>query len=716
MSEGEPPRRSGIVRFGVFDADLDAGELRREGRPVKLQDQPFHLLAFLVQRPGVIVTREELRAALWPGDTFVDFDYGVNTAIKKVRWALGDSADNPRFIQTVPRKGYRFIAPVSPEESPAVTPAVPVAGFPKHRRAWFFAAGLAAVLAAGVWLLIPASTPGPVGVPVPLTAYPGAQYGAAFSPDGRQVAFAWNGVEEDNFDIYVKANGSDSLRRLTEDPAADLSPAWSPDGRRIAFLRDLSQGRVAIMIVPAAGGFAVKVAETHAPLDEHYRNLAFTPDGNWLITTSAPSAAPGQNAGGQGLFLHSTENGACRPLTQPPVGYDLNPALSPDGRYLAFLRGPHLASADLYVVRLNPDWSAAEEPRRITSWNRFALTPVWTADGREVIMASGEYFDTRLWRVPVFASGKPSLIGSAGEGVCLPALAPDGRLAFSQRYKRVSIWSLDLTASSQAGSRLRRWPASSSRIDTNPRFSPDGRRVAFGSTRTGARQIWIANSDGSDPLQLTSMAATFIDQPSWSPDASMILFRALKDQFFEFYTVSAAGGTPRRLVRGSTGDGWPVFSADGRRIYFNSKRTGAYQIWRMSAQGGAAVQLTLGGGQGPRESADGRFVYFGRTAPGGSESIWRVPAGGGEETLVEESVLGLCFDLAQNGLYYVGACGTDGLCPMYFYSFVTGRRTKLAASSLPGDNGLAVSPDGRTLLRGQVTELGADIMVLEALR
>jgi Transcriptional regulatory protein, C terminal/WD40-like Beta Propeller Repeat len=229
----------------------------RSSHDFKLQDQPFHLLAFLLQRPGVIVTREELRAALWPGDTFVDFDYGVNTAIKKVRWALGDSADNPRFIQTVPRKGYRFIAPVSPEESPAVTPAVPVAGFPKHRRAWFFAAGLAAVLAAGVWVLIPASTPGPVGVPVPLTAYPGAQYGAAFSPDGRQVAFAWNGVEEDNFDIYVKANGSDSLRRLTEDPAADLSPAWSPDGRWIAFLRDLSQGRVAIMMVPAAGGFAV---------------------------------------------------------------------------------------------------------------------------------------------------------------------------------------------------------------------------------------------------------------------------------------------------------------------------------------------------------------------------------------------------------------------------------------------------------------------------
>ena len=715
MSGGEPARRSGIVRFGVFEADLEAGELRREGRPIKLQDQPYRLLVFLLQRSGVIVTREELRVALWPSDTFVDFDYGVNTAIKKVRWALGDSADNPRFIQTVPRRGYRFIAPVTLEESPAVSQPVPVEGLPKRRRAWLLTAGLTAVVAAGVWLLVPSSTPVPAGVAVPLTAYPGAQYGAAFSPDGRQIAFAWNGLQEDNFDIYIKTNGSDPLLRLTEDPAPELSPAWSPDGRRIAFLRDLGQGRVGIMIVPAAGGFAVKIAETHAPLNDHYRNLAFTPDGNWLITSASPSAASGQNEGGQGLFLYSTENGKRRPLTQPLSGYDLSPALAPDGRSLAFLRGPHLASSDLYIARLNPDWSAAEEPRRVTYWNRFALSPGWTADGREVIMASGEYFDTRLWRIPVSGTGKASLIGSAGEGACLPALGPGGRLAFSQRHKRVSIWSLDLTSSSHSGSRLRRWPASSDRIDTNPRFSPDGRRVVFGSTRTGARQIWIANTDGSAALQLTRMAATFIDQPSWSPDGSMIVFRALKDEFFEFYTVSAAGGTPRRLVRGSTGDGWPSFSSDGRWIYFNSKRTGAYQIWRMPAQGGAAVQLTRGGGQGPRESADGRYIYFGRTADG-SDSLWRIPASGGEETRVAESMLGASFDRAPNGLYYVGACDTDGLCPMYSYSIATGHRTKLAASSLPGDNGLAVSPDERTLLRGQVTELGADIMVLEGFR
>src|SRR5512147_948714 len=112
-----------VVRFGIFEADLVAGELRKRGRKVELQDQPFHVLAVLLGRPKEVVTREELRQALWPADTFVEFDESLNKAVQKLRQALGDSADNPRFIETRPRKGYRFIAPV---EAGAVQTVVPI--------------------------------------------------------------------------------------------------------------------------------------------------------------------------------------------------------------------------------------------------------------------------------------------------------------------------------------------------------------------------------------------------------------------------------------------------------------------------------------------------------------------------------------------------------------------------------------------------------------
>src|SRR5262245_36605144 len=143
MSRPEQPEPRPVVRFGVFEADLAAGELRREGALVKLQDQPFRLLILLLERPGAIVTREEVRAALCPDCSFVDFEYGVNTAIKKVRFALGDSADNPRFIQTLPRKGYRFVAPVTiegPSPPPVATPVISAS--PKGRRIYMLVAAL----------------------------------------------------------------------------------------------------------------------------------------------------------------------------------------------------------------------------------------------------------------------------------------------------------------------------------------------------------------------------------------------------------------------------------------------------------------------------------------------------------------------------------------------------------------------------------------------
>jgi DNA-binding winged helix-turn-helix (wHTH) protein len=112
MPIDKPPPLSQKVRFANFDIDLRSGDIRKNGRKVRLPDQPFRILLLLLERPGELVTREELRLKLWPADTFVDFDHGLNNAISRIREAFGDSAENPRFIETLPRRGYRFIAPV----------------------------------------------------------------------------------------------------------------------------------------------------------------------------------------------------------------------------------------------------------------------------------------------------------------------------------------------------------------------------------------------------------------------------------------------------------------------------------------------------------------------------------------------------------------------------------------------------------------------------
>jgi DNA-binding winged helix-turn-helix (wHTH) protein len=224
----------GLVRFGVFELDGAAGELRKQGRRINLQQQPCQVLALLLRSPGQLVTREELQQALWPGDTFVEFDQGLNTAIKKIRQALDDSADHPRFVETLPRKGYRFIAPVDAGgnglETPGSTRAL-------GRRLTWAGALLALLISAGAagWLLSRRNDSiETTFVPVPLSSYPGRESRPSFSPDGNQVAFDWNPTQsfseptEAHADIYVKLVGADEPLRL----ANGCCPAWSPDGRR----------------------------------------------------------------------------------------------------------------------------------------------------------------------------------------------------------------------------------------------------------------------------------------------------------------------------------------------------------------------------------------------------------------------------------------------------------------------------------------------------
>jgi DNA-binding winged helix-turn-helix (wHTH) protein len=270
------------VRFGVFEVDLEAGQLLKDGQKVKLQGQPFQVLAMLLERSGQVVTREELQQRLWSADTFVDFDHGLNKAINKIREALGDSADSPRFVETLARRGYRFVAPVEqvgehlsnsnlrvdkvrdafvPSASPAELREVEKVERRTWTAGWTWAAVLTALILAGVgWFYFHRVVAPPMKV-VRFTSYPGKEKDPALSPDGQRLAFAWDGESSDNFDIYVRSIGNvgelpltaEKPLRLTSDPAADFSPTWSPDGRYLAFAR-VSAGNSAVYVMPSMGG------------------------------------------------------------------------------------------------------------------------------------------------------------------------------------------------------------------------------------------------------------------------------------------------------------------------------------------------------------------------------------------------------------------------------------------------------------------------------
>ncbi len=433
-----------VIEFGPFVLEPETGVLRKHGIRIKLQAQPLQVLIALLENPGSVVTREDLRRRLWP-DNFVDFDHCLNAAVNRLRHALGDSVTHPRYLETLTKNGYRFIG-IASSPAPAATnqsPLEPHSGRSQPARnvgtlILMTAAALLGVMIAAAYL---GGSRGPVllSPPVPLTVYQGSEVDPALSPDGKHVAFAWNGERQDNFDIYILTIASGEVRRLTADSAHDLSPAWSPDGRTIAFLRRLGGDRAALLLVPAAGGREQLIRETrNDEMRGHPRlaALSWSPDGRWIAVSHREPGEPHE-----GIYLLSM-NGETRRLTNSPADShgDHAPAFSPDGRKLAFSRLLGFSNSEIYVLSLDANRQATGEVR-LTDHKRWSSNPVWTGGGERILYLFGQSGNLRMHRElrMIASSGMPSSDRAIPLGDNLWQISAGRRLIYSQR-EDTNIW------------------------------------------------------------------------------------------------------------------------------------------------------------------------------------------------------------------------------------------------------------------------------------
>ena len=597
---------------------------------------------------------------------------------------------------------------------------------PGHRVTWALGLAAALVIAAVATWLLRSKTEAPQASlsAVPLTSYPGDESWPSFSPDGTQVVFAWNGEKQNKWDIYVKQIGVEPPYRLTSGPAMDYSPAWSPDGRMIAFLRDLSPGKSAIMLIPQRGGSERILTQlTGAPHDlgpsgpygPYGPLISWTPDSKWIVGPTTTGKRFG------GLHLYSAETGEQRPLTEPPSDElgDTAPAVSPDGRTLAFSRVlPDGFNVTLWFLHLGEDYKPVGKEQKIETGNMMNTGAAWLPDGGEFVFTSGSVGNLRMWRLMMSKAAIPRRINLDADNAFAAAVSRVGhRLAFVNAKFDLNIWRIDLGGTSEKRNVPFQFIASTE-FDNYPAYSPDGRRIAFVSQRSGSSEIWVCDSDGTKATQLTSFNGSgAVYSPSWSPDSQNIAFTGvLKGVKDDIYSISANGGIPRRLTANPAEDKWPYWSHDGKSIYFTSTRTGREEIWKMAPNGGEAVQITHNSGDAPRESPDGKFLYYMKGWPD-AVSVWKAAVDGSKEAKVLDAVHSEGqWDVGKNGIYFVRTPDKSGFSDICFYDFATSQIRKLVTVKRLVDNHIALSPDGRTLLYPQSDESGSVLMLVENFR
>ena len=494
-----------------------------------------------------------------------------------------------------------------------------------------------------------------------LTSYEGSERHPALSPDGSKLAFTWRGIKQDNYDIYIKLIGQESFQRLTSDSADDYGATWSNDGNSIVFIRDGKNAGIYRKSTLGARETKLHSFGQNAFIGEIIPTVDWSPDGEWLVYNDLDTS--GQT---QSIFMLNLTTLHKKQLTfsVPYIVGDMAAKFSPDGQLIAFQRVYSWGIVNLYILHLKNGTL-----QQLTFDKKDMTRLAWTQNGKQIVFSSNRDGIARLWRISI-KGGHPEIVETGGQNAYHPSISRNGnRLVFETKIIKGYIWQADILK--QESKIIKPYKLISlSYADAFPVYSPDGKRIAFGSERTGNSEIYTTNSDGTNPIQLTSLNA-HSNVPRWSPSGESIVFDSRPDGNSDILIIDAEGAKPpQNLTKHPSDDRLPSWSADGLSIYFGSNRSGEYQIHKMSVTGGNVVQITQNGGFFGQESADGKYFYFiKRSNPPGP--IYQIDLENGKETMaVKEEIFFTGWVVKTTGIYYIPANRNETY--LEFYRFDTG--------------------------------------------
>jgi Tol biopolymer transport system component len=437
------------------------------------------------------------------------------------------------------------------------------------------------------------------------------------------------------------------------------------------------------------------VAPRHGELD-------WSPDGKFIAF-----------AGGAGIYLLSLENFTVRRLAeQPELSEDWGPSFSPDGRRVVFVRNRQIGQPEEIWATSAPGGDAKRilfEPGQVVS------APRWSVDGRSVIYAANRSGHPVLWRAALDTPDALIQIGEAGSPAWGPAVSRRGfRLGYERITRSLSIWQMDLAATGERQPRILVPATSDTDQGPGPQFSPDGKKLAYMSDRSGTMEIWVSNRDGSNPFRLTAVGGA--GTPRWSPDGQAIVFDSQTANGEKVLAINLRGGGPRVVTPESFSGVCPSWSHDGKWIYFGSEDSGKKrQIWKIPAVGGTPEQITYHGGHTAFESPDGKTLYYAKNYAEEPE-IWQVPVKGGAERAVPLVRPGTwaSWQVVEGGILFVGpSLGHKAV--LSFFDFAKQNTTTIAVlDRLPF--WLGATSDGKTVAFDQPGQEQAQSMLIENFR
>ena len=587
------PSGDDIRRFGVFEVDLRAGELRRNGIKIKLQEQPFQILALLLERPGQVVSRDQVRQRLWPADTFVDFDHSLNAAIRRLRDALGDSAENPTFVETVARRGYRFLAPVSTNGHATVHP-VPIAPSESPtapRRLWIIAGAAALALiitGVAVGFHLAPRDPSP-SHSTRLTANPvdDPVIASAISHDGRYLAFS----DESGFYLRQIDTGETHVIELPEGLLPN-SLSWFPDNVHMVLGLCGADGESSLWTISVLGGSARKIIDSGA-------HPAVSPDGRQVAYIAGKILR-------QRIWLASIDGDQPHELAGEDGDLFGRINWSPGGTRVAYTTAKagygYGAQGKVAIVPSHRGTTgAASQPVIAATLPGLEAPFAWASDGRIILThaeARPRDMDSNLWALHLdrnMQADRPlvRLTNDPGQVLDVSASLQAGRIAYIKGVPQPDVYVSQLQRNGTLTEPQRL--TMDDREDLPYDWTPDGQDVIFASNRTGTFDVYKQNIHKTVPELLVSGAQNAM-QARLSPDGSSILYMAMPswgDPNYEvpLMIVPFAGGPPRQIAKAKWISNAQCARAPATTCIYSVLGDAGLTFFRFDPAGDAASQI-----------------------------------------------------------------------------------------------------------------------------